>query len=59
MLDTELINKLLELKEKNGYTLYDLSKKLDIQVVTIERWIKSKRINKVYATLVKEKLNIE
>ncbi len=58
MLDIELIEKLRKLKEENGFTLYDLSKKLDIQVVTIERWLKTKRINKVYASLVKEKLNI-
>jgi len=59
MLDAELINKLLQLKEVRGYTLYDLSKRLDLQVTTIERWIKTKRINKVYAQLVREKLNIE
>ena len=59
MLDTELIGKLLQFKEKGRYTLYDLSKKLDLQVTTIERWFKTKRINKVYARLVREKLNIE
>ena len=47
------------MKEKNGYTLYDLSKKLDIQVTTIERWLQTRRINKVYAQLVREKLNID
>ncbi len=59
MLDIELINKLLQLKEVRGYTLYDLSRKLDLQVTTIERWLKTKRINKVYARLVREKLNIK
>ena len=59
MLDTELINRLLQFKEERKYTLYDLSKKLDLQVTTIERWFKTKRINKVYARLVREKLNIE
>ncbi len=59
MLDNELIKKILRVKEENGYTLYDLSKKLDIQVTTIERWLQTRRINKVYAQLVKEKLNIE
>jgi hypothetical protein len=59
MLDTELINKLLQFKEGGRYTLHDLSKRLDLQVTTIERWIKTKRINKVYARLVREKLNIE
>ena len=59
MLDIELITKLMQIKEEEGYTLYDLSKKLDIQVTTIERWLKSKRINKLYAKLVREKLNID
>ena len=58
MLDRELIQKVIRLKEERRYTLYDLSKKLDIQVATIERWFKSSRINKVYARLVKEKLEI-
>ena len=59
MLDIELINKLLQLKEVRGYTLYDLSRKLDLQVTTIERWLKTKRINKVYAKLVREKLGLD
>ena len=59
MLDIELINKLLQLKEVRGYTLYDLSRKLDLQVTTIEGWLKTKLINKVYARLVREKLNIK
>ncbi|MGD0335555.1 MAG: hypothetical protein ABSB18_00435 [Candidatus Omnitrophota bacterium] len=58
MVDLELIRRLLILKEERSYTLYDLSKKLDIQVTTIERWLKTKRINKVYAKLVREKLGI-
>jgi len=59
MMDAELINKLLQFKEGGGYTLYDLSKKLDLQVTTIERWFKTKRINKLYARLVRETLNID
>jgi len=59
MLDIELINKLLQLKAAQGYTLHDLSKRLDIQITTIERWIKTKHINKVYAQLVREKLDID
>ena len=59
MVDNELIMKILRVKEENGYTLYDLSKRLDIQVTTIERWLQTRRINKVYAQLVKEKLNID
>lgn len=58
MLDAELVKKLLQFKMDRGYTLYDLSKRLDLQVTTIERWLKTKRINKVYARLVKEKLGI-
>jgi len=59
MLDGELISKLTQLKKANGYTLHDLSKRLDLQVTTIERWLKTKHINKVYANLVKEKLHLD
>lgn len=59
MVDNELIRKIVRIKEENGYTLYDLSKKLDIQVTTIERWLQTRRINKVYAQLVREKLKID
>lgn len=59
MIDGRLINKLIQLKEERDYTLHDLSKKLDIQVTTIERWFKTKRINKVYAQMVKAKLKID
>jgi hypothetical protein len=58
MIDGRLINQLMQLKEEKSYTLYDLSRKLDIQVTTIERWFKTKRINKVYAQMVRDKLNI-
>jgi len=59
MVDNELIRKLAQLKEDKGYTLYDLSKRLDLQVTTIERWLKTKRINKIYARLVREKLSLD
>ncbi|MFA4843075.1 MAG: hypothetical protein WC658_04505 [Candidatus Omnitrophota bacterium] len=59
MLDRELIKKIMQLKQEGNLTLYDLSKRLDLQVSTIERWLKTNRINKVYANLVKEKLQIE
>ena len=59
MIDKELIQKIIQLKEQRSWTLYDLSKKLDVQVASIERWLKTNRINKVYARLVKEKLQIE
>ena len=58
MEDRELINKLRQVKEERRYTLHDLSKRLDIQVSTIERWFKTCRINKVYAQLVRQKLNL-
>lgn len=58
MIDMELIKKLQQIKEENGYTLYDLSKKIDIQVSTLERWLKTGHINKVYAKVVKERLGI-
>jgi hypothetical protein len=59
MIDMELIKKLRQIKEENRYTLYDLSKKIDIQVSTLERWLKTGHINKIYAKVVKEKLGIE
>ena len=59
MLDRELIEKLRLLKEQNGYTLHELSKKIDIQISTLERWLKTGHINKVYAKVVKERLGIK
>ncbi len=59
MVNNELIAKLLQIKQEKNYTLHDLSKKLDLQVTTIERWFKTRRINKVYAELVKVKLGIK
>jgi hypothetical protein len=58
MIDGKLIDKLVQMKEERNYTLHDLSRKLDIQVTTIERWFKTKRINKVYAQMVRYKLRI-
>ncbi len=59
MLDTELIIKLQRLKEENRYTLHDLSKRLDIHISTLERWLKTGHINKLYAKVVREKLGIK
>jgi hypothetical protein len=59
MKDAELMEKILRIKKNNKYTLYDLSKILDIQVATIERWFKTKRINTFYAKVVKERLHID
>ncbi|MDD5120946.1 MAG: hypothetical protein PHR84_06555 [Candidatus Omnitrophica bacterium] len=58
MLDKELINKIKIIKQQKGYTLFDISRIVDVQISTIERWLKTSRINKVYAKLVKEKLEI-
>ena len=59
MVDNELIKKLRLLKEQNGYTLHELSKKIDIQVPTLERWLKTGHINKVYAYVVKQRLGLK
>ena len=59
MVDNEFIEKLRLLKEQNGYTLHELSKKIDIQVSTLERWLRTGRINKVYADVVRERLGIK
>ena len=58
MIDHELIGKLQEFKDRNRYTLHDLSKRMDIHVSTLERWLKTGHINKVYANIVKDKLGI-
>jgi predicted site-specific integrase-resolvase len=58
MVDAELITKLHRLKEENRYTLHDLSRMLDIHISTLERWLKTGHINKVYAKMLREKLNI-
>ena len=59
MIDNELIEKIRLFKERNGYTLHELSKKIDIQVSTLERWLKTGHINKVYAGVIRERLGIK
>ncbi|MDD5116356.1 MAG: hypothetical protein PHW98_04755 [Candidatus Omnitrophica bacterium] len=59
MLDKELISKIRIIKQQRGYTLFDLSRIIDVQVSTVERWLKTARINKIYARLVREKLSID
>ena len=59
MVDNELIEKLRLLKEQNRYTLHELSKKLDIQVSTLDRWLRTGRINKVYADVLRERLGLK
>mgnify|MGYP000679885356 CR=1 FL=1 len=58
MKNRELIDTLRKLKEKEGWTLYELSRKLDIQVSTLERWFKTNRINRIYARYIKDKLSL-
>jgi len=59
MLDNELIREVLWFKKERRYTLHDLSKRLDLQVTTIERWFRTGHINKVYAQMVREKLGLK
>lgn len=59
MLDRDLINKIRIIKQERGYTLFDLSRIIDVQISTLERWLRTARINKLYARLVKEKLGIK
>jgi transcriptional regulator with XRE-family HTH domain len=54
-----LIESLKRLKEERGYTLYDLSRQLDVQVSTVARWLRTNRINRMYAKIVCEKLHLE
>jgi hypothetical protein len=58
MLNRELINKIKIIKQQKGYTLFDLSRIVDVQVSTVERWFRTSRINKVYAQMVKDKLGL-
>jgi transcriptional regulator with XRE-family HTH domain len=59
MEDKNLINEIKKIKEEKGYTLFDLSRILDVQISTLERWLKTNRINRLYAKFVREKLNLK
>jgi len=59
MEDRNLIEKIRQLKQVKGYTLYDLSKLTDMQISTLGRWLKTNHINKVYAQVIKERLGIK
>ncbi len=59
MIDKELISKIKDFKVENGYTLFELSRIMDIQISTLERWFKTGHINRLYARVVKEKLGIK
>lgn len=58
MIDRELIERIKDFKLEKGYTLYELSRLMDIQVSTLERWFKTGHINRLYARVVREKLGI-
>lgn len=58
MLDKELIVKIRNLKRDRGLTLHELSKKINVSISTIERWLKTGRINRIYADIVRERLDI-
>ncbi len=58
MINKELIDKIRRLKADQGYTLYELSKRVDVQPSTLERWLKTNRINRVYAEMITRKLGI-
>jgi transcriptional regulator with XRE-family HTH domain len=58
MLDREFIQKIRQFKQEHGYTLYDLSRKTDVQISTLERWFRTGRINRIYAKVVREKLGL-
>ena len=58
MINKELIDKIRRLKADQGYTLYELSKRVDVQPSTLERWLKTNRINRLYAEMVTKKLGI-
>jgi transcriptional regulator with XRE-family HTH domain len=59
MEDKYLIDKIKTMKEQKGYTLYELSKIFDVQISTLDRWLKTNRINRMYAKFVKEKLGLK
>lgn len=53
----EIIDRLRNIKTQKKYTLHDLSKKLDIQITTMERWFKTNRMNKLYAEVISQRLD--
>ena len=58
MVNKELIDKIRRLKADQGYTLFELSKRVDVQPSTLERWLRTNRINRLYAEMVTKKLSI-
>jgi len=58
MEDKILISQIKKIKSDKGYTLHELSKILDVQIATLERWLRTCRINRIYAQVVRQKLDI-
>ena len=54
-----LIEQLKEIRRERGYTLYELSRRLDARVSILARWLRTNRINRMYAKVVCEKLHLD
>ena len=52
----ELVDALKRAKNEKGYTLHELSQKLDVQMTTLARWLKTKRMNRLYAQMLAGKI---
>ena len=59
MKNQTLIDKLKLVRKERGYTLNELSRQLDVQVSTLSRWLRTNRINRMYAKIVSEKLHLD
>ncbi len=53
---SEIIKKLKQLKKKNSYTYDDLSRIFGINSMTIARWFRTNKINKVIEKMILEKM---
>lgn len=54
--ETILLNELRALKADTTY--HQMSKRLDMPVSTIYRWLKTGKINKVYADVLRQRLKL-
>ncbi|MCM8813263.1 MAG: hypothetical protein NC924_04925 [Candidatus Omnitrophica bacterium] len=57
MRDDALIAALQAMKDERKLTLHELLQKLDVQIATVARWLKTKRINRLYAKILKDRLS--
>lgn len=53
---SEVLKELQRKKEARNYTLDDLAKRLDFPMMTISRWLRTHKINKLYEQQLKERL---